>query len=213
MGDVIQREFLPIIQEFVARAGEIPNLVAAIVYGSVARGEADRRSDIDVFLVFSTPHDPERGKEFKIAHEIASQAQQKLGVSNRFQFVFSNMKLHVDEGFLENLCREGIVVWGRPLVVDTRKLKLSPNVMISYDLSTLPGYEKLRIHRALYGYEVERRHKGKRYISKSKGLLAEVGGRRLGRAVIMIPKESERYLKKVFDEAKVKYRSLEVWSY
>lgn len=210
---MIQREFLPIIQEFVSRAHEIPNLVSAIVYGSVARGDADRRSDIDMFLVFSTKHDPERGEEFRIAHEIASETMRKFGSRSRFQLVFSNLKLQVDEDFLENLCKEGIVVWGRPLLLDVKKLKLSPQIIISYDLSALSNYGKLRIHRALHGYRVEREHKGKKYVSESKGLLAEIGGRRLGRAVIMIPKENERYLKKVFDEAKVKYKSFEVWGH
>jgi len=210
---MIQREFLPIIQEFVSRAHEVPNLVSAIVYGSVARGEADRRSDIDMLLIFSTEHDPERGEEFKIAHEVASGVERKFGATNRFQLVFSNLGLRVDEDFLENLCKEGIVVWGKPLLLDVKKLKLSPQVIISYDLSGLPNYDKLRIHRALYGYRVEREHRGKKYVSESKGLLAEIGGRRLGKAVIMIPKENERYLKKVLDEAKVKYKSLEVWGH
>lgn len=210
---MIQRELLPIVQEFASRAHEIQNLVMAIVYGSVARGEADRRSDIDVFLVFSTEHDPERGEEFRIAHEIASEVERKYGGTNRFQFVFSNLGLKVDEDFLENLCKEGIIIWGKPLLLDVEKLKLSPQIIISYDLSALPNYDKLRIHRALYGYRVERVHEGRRYVSESKGLLAEVGGRRLGKAVIMIPKENERYLKKVFDEAKVKYKSFEVWGH
>lgn len=209
---MIQREFLPILQEFVARAEEVPNLVCAILYGSVAKGNADRRSDIDMFLVFSTPHDPEKGKEFEVAHKIASEIQEELGVTNRFQFVFSNLKLGVDEGFLENLCKEGVIIWGRPIIVDVNKLQLSPKTIVSYDISGLSNYEKLRIHRALYGYEVERVHKGKRYVSRSRGLLAEVGGKRIGRAVILIPRESTRYLKRVFDESKVKYRALEVWS-
>lgn len=47
-----QDEFRPPIREFVTRAREeIPAFSAALVFGSVARGEADRQSDIDIWLL------------------------------------------------------------------------------------------------------------------------------------------------------------------
>lgn len=47
-----QDEFRPPVGEFVARArDEVPALSALLVFGSVARGEADRQSDIDLWLL------------------------------------------------------------------------------------------------------------------------------------------------------------------
>lgn len=47
-----QDEYRPPIREFVTRArDEVPVLSAVLVFGSVARGEADRQSDIDIWLL------------------------------------------------------------------------------------------------------------------------------------------------------------------
>jgi len=63
---------------------EIPNLIAIILYGSVARGEADRRSDIDLWLLVTE----DRAAAQRTATSIAQQLEDEgFNASNeRFDF-------------------------------------------------------------------------------------------------------------------------------
>ena len=45
------RAFVSRVRERVADSADVADLVGVVVFGSVARGEADRRSDIDLFVV------------------------------------------------------------------------------------------------------------------------------------------------------------------
>lgn len=203
---MIQPRFILPIAEFVARANKVPSLTHVILFGSVARGEADRRSDIDLCLVFDTKHDPER-KELRVAEAIAAEIERKHEV--RISLTAQRLRT-MDAGLLENLCAEGVLVWGKPLVVDVKKLRLKRFVILSYDLSSLPSTEKVRIHRMFHGYKVVKRYKGKKYVSEGEGLIKRSGGKALGRGVVMFPAEHLKHVVAALDR-RAKYHVLEVW--
>lgn len=206
---MIQGEFILPIAEFVSRADTIPGLTHAILFGSVARGEADRRSDIDLCLVFRTRGDPERGKGLRVARDIAEGIEEKHDV--RFAFTVNRLR-DLDAGLLENLCKEGLLVWGKPLVTDTKRLGLKPFVILSYDISRLPSSEKVRIHRMFHGYRTVRRYKEKEYVSEKEGLIKSAGGRIIGRGVVMFPAERMKYVTGAFDK-RVRYSLVLVWTH
>ncbi|MFQ6102288.1 MAG: nucleotidyltransferase family protein [Anaerolineae bacterium] len=52
----ISQELYPALADFIARAGEVPNLRAAVLFGSTVTGEFRRKSDVDVLLLFDTDH-------------------------------------------------------------------------------------------------------------------------------------------------------------
>ena len=204
---MIQHQFILPIAEFISRADEIPNLTSVILFGSVARGKADRRSDIDLCLLFDTEHDPEKGTGVKIARTIASGIEEKHDV--RFAFTVSRLK-EVDEGLLENLCKEGLVIWGRPLVTDAHRLGLKPFAILSYDMSRLSSSEKVNVHRIFHGYRIIKWRGKKKYVSEKSGLLKDAGGLMLGRGVVMFPAERLGYVMGTLDR-RVKVKVLEVW--
>ena len=78
----------PII-DFVDRAGEIPNLIGVVLFGSAVTGNISKKSDIDLLLVFDTDHNPEVGEEAKIAREIASNISIKHDLPYPFSFTVS----------------------------------------------------------------------------------------------------------------------------
>ena len=52
----IQKEYIPVVRDMVKilKAKFSANLVSAVLYGSVARGQAGKGSDIDICLIFKT---------------------------------------------------------------------------------------------------------------------------------------------------------------
>ncbi|OIB58500.1 nucleotidyltransferase domain-containing protein [Natrialba sp. SSL1] len=57
--EIPQTEFRAPLRRFVERVdGNVPSIVGVLCFGSVARGEADRASDIDVFVLVGENEDP-----------------------------------------------------------------------------------------------------------------------------------------------------------
>ncbi len=205
---------LPII-DFIGQAERIPNLVAAILYGSVIKGEVHKKSDIDVLLLFDTRGNPEVGREAKAAHQIASDISGKHALEHSFSFVMLNVNRmeDTDVEFLRNVCKEGMVIWGRPDFDIMRKPhpSLKPKDMFSYSMRNLKPREKMAAHRALYGYRVEKTVKGRRYVNQAKGLI-EDHGERLVDGVIIVDARISDNIVDLFERHGVQYRRLKIWS-
>ncbi|ELZ28698.1 nucleotidyltransferase [Halogeometricum pallidum JCM 14848] len=60
----------------------IDNIAGILVFGSVARGEADRSSDIDCFVLVTD----EKATAQRIAHEVARDLEEQRFAGDRYQF-------------------------------------------------------------------------------------------------------------------------------
>jgi predicted nucleotidyltransferase len=116
---LIPEEVRATIGEFIAEIGQIPSLLCAILYGSTVRDELHDESDIDVFLLFDTAHNPEFGEEVSIVARICVEAAMRTDSYYEFSFVVSNLaELEtMDQDYLRHVVKEGIVIWSRPELV------------------------------------------------------------------------------------------------
>lgn len=207
--DIIKK---PIV-DFVSRAKEIPNLEVAILFGSAIKNEFHKKSDIDILLLFNTNRNPEVGEEAKVAHKIASDILSEHNIPHSFSFIMENINNpHLDTKFLRTIVNEGIVIWALPdvKILSRKKHYMKPASIFSYSLSHLPPKNKMAVHRALYGYRVEKTVKGKKYISKSDGLIGE-HGEKLGDGVIMVPSRYASDIVSIFKLHNAEYKIKEVW--
>mgnify|MGYP000297794238 CR=1 FL=1 len=76
------RAFVDRLRTAVDESDAITDLVGVVVFGSVARGEADRRSDIDLFVVV----DGDRTTARRIAADVASDLAEERFDGDRFAF-------------------------------------------------------------------------------------------------------------------------------
>lgn len=210
---MIPEKFRMLLIEFVSEAENIPHLVAAVLYGSVLKGEVHKKSDIDILLLFDTDHNPEVGEESRIAHQIASNILRKHEIEHSFSFVMVNINdLNVDIDFLRTVTKEGVIIWARPemKILEKPHPNLEPMDIFSYSLSSIPPKEKMVVHRALYGYRVEKVVKGKKYVSKAKGIVKEYG-KKIGNGVIIIPSRESNKVIDIFEKHGVDYRQIKAW--
>lgn len=209
---MIPEKFQPIITDFANNAEKIPNLVSAILYGSIVKGEMHKKSDIDILLLFDTDHNPELGDESKIAHAISHDIMKKHHSSNPISFVLSNINSieQSEVDFLWNTAKEGVIIWGKPNL-SMLKLKdvLEPRLLITYSMNNLERKEKVRIHRALHGYKSRTTVNGKLYLTKKKGLLKK--GECLGQNTLLLPAEKADPVTSVLDKFRVKYSVKKLW--
>jgi len=204
---MIQEFILPVISEILPRLARIPKLITAILYGSAARGELTEGSDIDLMLVFDVPHNPETGGELEVAHRILGEIE----TERRLQVVATNLKQALDPDFLDNISREGLIIYGKPLILTTENLQLKPYIIYTYSVKGLPQTEKTMLQRALKGYKVVRKLRGKVYKSEKNGLLETLQAKKLGKGVIMVPQENSKALEKLFTQHNIKHVKIKAW--
>jgi predicted nucleotidyltransferase len=207
----IQNEFRDIVFEFAKMASRQDGILSIILFGSVARGDADKRSDIDILVVFDT--EKRDLKELKERREIS---QMSLDMGKKFdkniQTVFSNKNFDgLDRQFVETVFREGEILFGKNPQVDIEKLKLEPYSLFHYSLKELVSPEKMKIKRAFYGHETRKNYKGKIYKSCAKGLLDELGGKRTGIASFLVPSKKSQDIVNVLRRFGVKFEKTDVW--
>ncbi|MFC6863088.1 nucleotidyltransferase domain-containing protein [Halomicroarcula sp. GCM10025817] len=78
-----QSEFHKPIRAFVTRVeSELGNLVGIILFGSVARGEADRASDIDILVIV----DEEKTQARRLVQSVVSDLEETKFDGNRYSF-------------------------------------------------------------------------------------------------------------------------------
>ena len=76
------RAFVERVRDAVDESDDIDDLVGIVVFGSVARGEADRRSDIDLFVVV----DGDRTSARRLVTDVVSELSKERFDGDRFAF-------------------------------------------------------------------------------------------------------------------------------
>lgn len=112
-----QDEFREPVLEFAERAGtEVPSFSALLVFGSVARGEADRQSDIDVWLLVDDDDDllQARRTATDIAVTLGEKRFGETGQRYEFEVLVESVESALSHGEaddgLEEVLTEGIEI-------------------------------------------------------------------------------------------------------
>ena len=107
-----QSEFHDPVRTLVDRLrSRIDNIAGILVFGSVARGEADRSSDIDCFVLVTE----EKATAQRIAHEVARDLEEERFDGDRYQFqvLAESVESVTNIGDrLREIFTEGIVLYG-----------------------------------------------------------------------------------------------------
>ncbi len=211
---MIPDELMLPIMEFIRRANEIPNLKAAVLFGSVVDGTMSKKSDIDVLLLFNTDHNPELGDEMKAALNLSSDIAKKFDLRYPFSFVAKNLNdpKDVEPDFLWRVAENGILIWGKPdlSILKEAHPSLEAMALVKFSLEGLPGKNRASIRRALYGYKVEKTVKGKTYASQKGGLISKKDYR-LTPGVVMVPASLLDQISDILKKNGAKFKITRIW--
>lgn len=192
-----ERFRIPIF-EFINKVEEVDSLVSIIVFGSVARDEADKRSDIDLFIIVNKKKDEK--KIWKIASDIGA----KYDIT--IQIVFSNEKLkELDPYFIENVNREGIVVYNRKPFSWYNKKYFLPGYIVVYELPKKDS-DRTRIKRALFGSKYVKKDR-----TRSKGLIEEYNVEKICPSTLFVYHKYMKIFADLFKSSNVNYKKIPIW--
>lgn len=112
-----QDEFREPVKEFTERARTaVPSLSALVVFGSVARGEADRQSDIDIWILIDDADDLLRARRTAtdIAVDLSDTRFGEAGDRYEFEMLVESVESALNHGKADNeideILAEGIVI-------------------------------------------------------------------------------------------------------
>lgn len=188
-----------ILKKITKDLSEIPDLKLVVLYGSYARGENTSRSDIDLFILTTKIKTQEeiQNKVIELESEVGRNIQPTIRTISELQ--------KTDSGLLQNIFKEGKVLYLREPaeIPSTLLLQQKPYIIYSFRISKLSQRDKVRFNRSLY----EQKRKGYKY----KGLLNELGGKKLSSGCVMVPNNQKEKIEKFFKKLNVKFEQLKVW--
>ena len=165
-------------------------ILSVSLFGSVARGEATKSSDIDLAIIY----DQKKAEYMQEVQEIA-------GVYEDIQITHVDERdLSKDEVLAGSLAGEGIILAGRPIIFYSEKM-LKPGALVYFNLKNKTQTEKMRIKRALYGTKV------------FKGLCSKKGIKRLGPGVIFCYRKLLPEIERLLKDNGVHFKQKMIWGY
>lgn len=133
--------------EFLKRAtSEFETLTQVILFGSFARGEVDRRSDVDVLLLFGE-RNPERkhlSEVVRMGNKIIDELSTMGEETWNFQFIIAGSMGELDPAMRRAIIQEGVTLYGKPSPESFRR-----KVLFTYTLAGKTRSEMVRFNRAL----------------------------------------------------------------
>ena len=182
-------------------AKDIKNI---ILFGSVARGDFDSESDIDIFV------DTEKGKA--IGKEVAKllSAFEKSETYEKWKLRGLKKTLSVKTGQLDrwelyrSIISSGILLFGK---YERMAKDAKDHFLFVLDFSKMERSRKIKLWRELYGY----RQKAGEKVFVSKGILEEISGKKIERGVIAVPAEQKEKMLEFIKKNGIKHKIIEIW--
>ena len=172
-----------------------------ILHGSVARGDFDSESDIDLFVDIT---DKKSEKKIRIYEEnyykTNSYKEWKLkGVDNEISLIIGKLDSDEWKDLKRAIMNTGIVLYGK-YTAENKEAK--HYVLFSFE-NIKPESKRVGLFRKLFGFNA-----GKKNYS---GLAEKFNMRRIGKGTILVPIEHVSELKKYFLMNKVQTKLYDVW--
>jgi predicted nucleotidyltransferase len=179
------------------KLADLESVAAVVLFGSHARGDAGRKSDVDL-LVLVDKHNPKL--EERIGTILGGRESRVVPV------VLTTEEFAKNKQLAFNILRDGIVFYKRAGQLDLPfALQERAVILYTFNISKQPQSKKVKINRALYGgtekKEINDGVREYRYI----GIVEQVGGRRTGKGSFLIPSKAESEVDDFFKKYNIQF--------
>jgi len=180
-----------------------------ILFGSVASGEFDEKSDIDIFIeVWDIGKKELIEKKVKEQidkfEDIARRIWYIRGIDNKFSIIIGDLDSAKWKDLKYDIISNGILLYGK---FEKMPEKIQHSILITFSLNKLKQQEKMKLIRELYGYGSNKN--GKKY--RKPGLLDRYKGTKISPNSILVPIDQAREFRSLFSKFKITPQMREIW--
>ncbi len=184
-------------------AEDIKNI---ILFGSVARGDFDSESDIDIFV------DAEKGRA-AVKNTVVKLLStfEKSETHEKWKLRGLENSISVKTGQLErwelhrSIITSGILLYGK---YERLPKDVKYYLLFILDFSKMERSRKIKIWRKLYGYHQKVGEK----IIESKGVLEGLSGKKIKQSVIAVPAEQKEKMLDFIKNYGINHKIIEIWA-
>ena len=199
-------DFISILQSNIISISEIKSI---ILFGSIARKDYDKESDIDIFIEVNEESNSKKIEELvdKSINQFEIKARETWhlkGIKNPIKCIIGNLNEKKWEERRNEILSNNILLYGS---MNYKKEELSPFYLFQYSLKGLKQNKKVDFLRKTLGYSSKK--KKKTYIHP--GLIDEIKGIKLEKNNLLIPIKDAGKIKKFFIKNKVTPKIKEIW--
>ncbi len=192
-----------LIERFINRIKEeISTIEAAVLFGSMARGDYDKRSDIDIMLII-------REEQPQTHNETISRIVTELHPHRELRTVVTNLRDY-DEEYYQNVFREGKVLFGK-IILSPENLALKPYLLVSYNLSGKPNTLQVKIAKRVHGYTSKKVIDGKKKEYTYPGLDKLYGGKIVSKSALILPFDKGMEFTEELRQMNIPYTVFKIW--
>lgn len=174
-----------------------------ILFGSVARGDFTKESDIDLFIEADERFEKDIDKSLLL---FESSQVYKIWKMKGVEHAFSLKVGHLSQWKLKReVLSSGIILYGKNAEMTEGA---SYYLLIQLQEQKKTPASQMRFWRKLYGYTQKVGIKS----YSSKGLIEQVGGKKLGKALFLLPMEKRKVILDFLAQNKIQYVAYEIWS-
>lgn len=182
----------------VSKVGGINNI---ILHGSIARGDFDSESDVDLFMDVS---DEKIERKIRLAEEAyyktRSYGEWKLkGVEHEISLIIGKLNSEEWKDIKRSIMNTGVILYGK---YTSESEQAKHYVLFSFE-NIKPESKRVGFFRKIFGFKAGK----KRY----SGLAEKFNMRRLGKGTILVPIEHVNEIKKYFLMNKIQVKLYDVW--
>jgi len=206
------RSLLPYAYDYISLLMEDDNIRNytrnIILFGSAARGDADKHSDVDIFI--DTPPEaasmisPAADKALRRFDVTFGRKWSAVGIKNTIKIIVGSLEEERWRDLKAEMASYGAVLYGG---FEARQDGLAHFALFSYSLSRTLQKRKMRLLRSLFGYST--RIDNKTY--RKAGFIEEIGGVKLGSNSFLAPVGRSRDVQRIFTAHGVTPEIREVW--
>ncbi|MEM2180576.1 MAG: nucleotidyltransferase domain-containing protein [Nitrososphaeria archaeon] len=184
------------LNNLVEAISSIKEVLAIILFGSIARGDYDEYSDYDILVIFK-----DKESMWKNWDELFK----RVGRLNLLVHCIPKSLeefLKSEPTFLNEIFRNGKLLYIKyPFQAYMRPLDLKPYKLITYNMSGLRQEDKMKFYYKLYG----------KNSSSNIGLVKKVGGIKVSEGCLLIPENSFEIIKEILNKFNVKFNIIEIY--
>ncbi len=184
------------LNDLVEAISSIKEVLAIILFGSIAKGDYDEFSDYDILVIFKDKESMWRNWD---------ELFRRVGRLNLLLHCIPKSLeefLKSEPTFLNEIFKSGKLLYMKyPFQAHMRPLDLKPFKLVTYDMSGLRQENKMKFYYKLYGKSG----------SNSIGLVKKVDGIKVSEGCILIPENSFKIMEETLNKFNVKFKVIDVY--